>query len=96
MPSIGRSTRAELEDDDVEVSNGVARLTGTVDSQTDRLSALTTARSVPGIRSAIDELRIDAPDVDATAEKRDRLEANCDTAAFDGNAQNDAGDAPLR
>jgi osmotically-inducible protein OsmY len=92
------AARAELKDDDVnvEVSNGVARLTGTVDSQTDRMSALTTARSVPGIRSAIDDLKIDASDVDAAAKVNDGLEANRDTDAFDGDAQNDAGDAPLR
>jgi hypothetical protein len=60
------------------------------------MSALTTARSVPGIRSAIDDLKIDASDVDAAAKVNDGLEANRDTDAFDGDAQNDAGDAPLR
>jgi osmotically-inducible protein OsmY len=51
----------DLEDHEVEVavSNGVARLTGTVDSSADRLAALTCARGVPGVRSAIDDLRIE-------------------------------------
>jgi hyperosmotically inducible protein len=51
----------DLEDDDidVEVSNGVARLSGTVESGADRLVALTCARAVPGIRSAIDDLRVE-------------------------------------
>jgi hyperosmotically inducible protein len=52
--------RQELSDAkiDVEVSNGVARLTGSVASQSDRLIALATVRSVPGVRSVIDELNV--------------------------------------
>lgn len=55
------SARSELDDADlsVEVSNGVARLSGTVKSQVDRLAALTTARSVPGVRSVIGDLRVE-------------------------------------
>ena len=55
--------RPELSDAkiDSEVSNGVARLTGSVASQSDRLTALSTVRSVPGVRSVIDELTINAP-----------------------------------
>jgi len=96
-------SRADLKDDDVdvEVSNGVVRLTGEVDSQSDRLSALTTARSVAGVRSTIDELKINASS-DASAsnerervEKQDRMERNRDTDAYDGSAQHDAGEAPL-
>jgi hyperosmotically inducible protein len=51
----------ELDDDDIDVavSNGVARLTGTVDSGADRMAALTCARAVPGVRSAIDDLHIE-------------------------------------
>ena len=45
----------------VEVSKGVARLTGSVESQSDRLLALTSARSVPGVRSVIDALNVNAP-----------------------------------
>jgi len=43
---------------DVEVKNGVVRLTGKVKGQTDRLSALTTARSTPGVRSVVDDLQV--------------------------------------
>ncbi len=52
--------RQELSDAkiDVEVSNGVARLTGSAESQSDRLVALATVRSVPGVRSVIDELNV--------------------------------------
>jgi hyperosmotically inducible protein len=92
---------AELDDADidVEVSNGIARLKGTVESQSDRLNALISARGVPGIRSAIDELKVDASDASTDAgarrEKEDQLERNRDTGPYDGDAQNDAGDAPL-
>jgi len=41
-----------------DVKNGVARLTGTVDSETQRLEAAIAARSVPGVRSVRDELKI--------------------------------------
>jgi len=43
---------------DVEVKNGVVRLTGKVERQTDRLSALTIARSTPGVRSVVDDLQV--------------------------------------
>jgi len=43
---------------DVEVKNGVVRLTGKVERQTDRLSALTTARATPGVRSVVDDLQV--------------------------------------
>jgi hyperosmotically inducible protein len=43
---------------DVQVSGGVVRLTGTVPSQTDRLQALTLARSTSGVRSVVDQLQI--------------------------------------
>lgn len=51
---------AELDDADinVEVANGVARLTGTVDGHGDRLRALTSARTTPGVRAVVDELRV--------------------------------------
>lgn len=45
---------------DVEVANGVARLTGTVRSQSDRLSALTVARTTDGVRSVIGDLNVKA------------------------------------
>jgi hyperosmotically inducible periplasmic protein len=43
---------------DIEVSNGVARLTGTVDSAADRLRAAAVARTAPGVRAIRDDLRV--------------------------------------
>ena len=43
----------------VEVSDGVARLTGTVNSQNDRLVAALNARSVTGVRAVRDDLRVE-------------------------------------
>jgi hyperosmotically inducible periplasmic protein len=49
-----------LKDVDVEVKNGVVRLTGSVGSQSDRLAALTTARTSEGVRSVVgDGLRVE-------------------------------------
>jgi hyperosmotically inducible protein len=45
-------------DIDIEVKNGVVRLTGTVPSQNHRVTAATAARSVDGVRSVQDDLRI--------------------------------------
>jgi hyperosmotically inducible protein len=42
----------------VEVANGVARLTGTVLSQSDRLTALTLARTNDGVRSVVGDLTV--------------------------------------
>lgn len=42
----------------VEVKNGVARLTGTVPSQVDRLSVAVVARSTGGVRSVTNELAV--------------------------------------
>jgi osmotically-inducible protein OsmY len=55
--------RDSLEDAniDVAVKNGVVRLTGTVASQSDRLTALTVARSTPGVGSVIDALELKRP-----------------------------------
>ena len=54
------STRDSLDDAniDVAVKNGVVRLTGTVASQSDRLTALTLARSTEGVGSVIDGLEL--------------------------------------
>ena len=55
-------TRQDLADSKigVEVQNGVVRLTGKVASQTDRLAALTTARTSDGVRSVVgDDLRVE-------------------------------------
>ena len=53
--------RDELADSDIdiEVENGVVRLTGQVESQSDRLAALTTARTSDGVRSVIGDLRVE-------------------------------------
>ncbi|MGH7291033.1 MAG: BON domain-containing protein, partial [Myxococcota bacterium] len=50
---------------DVEVSNGVARLTGTVPSQGDHVTALTVARSTAGVKKVIDDLELSPPSVSA-------------------------------
>ena len=52
-------------DIDVAVSNGVARLTGTVESRRDQLTALTVARTTDGVKKVIDDLRLEAPAVSA-------------------------------
>ena len=59
IPDIG-------DDVAVEVSNGTVRLTGTVDSQGERLQAITTARATTGVRSVVDSLQIDSDDQHAT------------------------------
>ena len=48
---------------DVGVSNGVARLTGTVQSRSDQVTALTVARATPGVVRVIDDLRLAPPAV---------------------------------
>jgi osmotically-inducible protein OsmY len=45
----------------VEVKKGIARLTGTVESPSDRLVVLTVARSTAGVRGLIDDLRLETP-----------------------------------
>jgi len=52
--------RADLKDADIDaqVKNGVARLTGTVRSEEQRLSAAVAARSTPGVRSVEQDLTI--------------------------------------
>jgi osmotically-inducible protein OsmY len=55
IPDIG-------DDVSVEVSNGTVRLTGTVDSQGERLQAITTARATTGVRSVVDSLQVDSDD----------------------------------
>jgi len=42
----------------VATENGVVRLTGSVASQRDRMTALTVARSTPGVKSIIDDLEL--------------------------------------
>ena len=52
--------RPELSDAsiDVDVENGVARLTGTVPTEEQRLTAGLAARSVTGLKSVHDDLRV--------------------------------------
>lgn len=55
------SERAALEGDniDVEVANGVVRLSGSVEQSGDRMIALSLARSTEGVRSVVDGLRVE-------------------------------------
>jgi hyperosmotically inducible protein len=59
--------RKELADDKIEVDvrNGVARLTGRVKTQGDRLVALVVARTSTGVRGLLDELRVEEQEVSA-------------------------------
>jgi hyperosmotically inducible protein len=50
----------DFEDIDIEVKNGVVRLTGTVPNGVRRLEAAEAARTVPGVRSVEDDLRLAA------------------------------------
>jgi hyperosmotically inducible protein len=52
--------RDELKGVDVDVKNGVARLTGTVQSEQNRLDAAMAARATAGVRAVEDDLRISA------------------------------------
>ena len=56
-------SRDTLEDADIDVAveNGVVRLTGTVATQRDRLTALTLARGTDGVGSVIDGLELKRP-----------------------------------
>jgi hyperosmotically inducible protein len=51
--------RVRESDIDVQVADGVVRLSGTVPSQTDRLAALTAAKSSEGVRSVVGDLRVE-------------------------------------
>jgi osmotically-inducible protein OsmY len=50
--------REDLDDIEVEVADGVARLTGEVDSVTTQLAAATLVRSVQGVKSVVNDLRL--------------------------------------
>jgi osmotically-inducible protein OsmY len=50
--------RDDLRDIDVDVENGVARLTGRVPEPTDRLQASLVVRSARGVRSVKNNLRV--------------------------------------
>ena len=55
----------DLKDVDVEVKNGVVRLSGTVPTEEHRLGAAITARATAGVRSVQDDLRIRKDRADA-------------------------------
>lgn len=61
LEQLGTHDSLEDSDIDVAVKNGVVRLTGTVTSQGDRLTALTLARATPGVGSVIDGLELKRP-----------------------------------
>ena len=42
----------------IEVKNGIARLTGDVQSQSDRITALTVTRATEGVRGLVDDLKL--------------------------------------
>jgi osmotically-inducible protein OsmY len=44
---------------DVEVKNGVVRLTGELEREAQRLTAVTTARGVPGVKAVTNDLRLE-------------------------------------
>jgi hyperosmotically inducible protein len=58
---LGAQDSLEDANIDVAVENGVVRLTGTVASQGDRLTALTVARATTGVGSVIDGLELKRP-----------------------------------
>ena len=56
--SAALKEHSDLNDLGVEVKNGVARLTGSVDSGSDRLEAVVIARSTKGVRAVHDDMTI--------------------------------------
>jgi hyperosmotically inducible periplasmic protein len=45
----------------IEVKNGIARLTGDVKSESDRMTALTVTRTTSGVRGLVDDLKLELP-----------------------------------
>lgn len=62
---IGEESALSDSDIDVEVEAGVARLSGTVESRSDQVMALTVARATPGVQRVIDDLRLASSPVSA-------------------------------
>jgi osmotically-inducible protein OsmY len=60
---IGEESALSDSEIHVEVEAGVARLTGTVKSRSDQVTALTVARATPGVQRVIDDLRLTASPV---------------------------------
>jgi osmotically-inducible protein OsmY len=63
---LGANPRLKGTDIDVDVKNGVARLTGSVESQSDRITALTVTRATTGVRGLVDDLKVVPPSVSAS------------------------------
>lgn len=58
--ALASSKKVDQGDIDVSVKDGIVRLTGEVDSESDRLAAGFVARSTPGVRAVlVDDLRIE-------------------------------------
>jgi hyperosmotically inducible protein len=57
---LDANERLKRSDIDVDVKNGVVRLTGSVASQSDRITALTLTRGTAGVRGILDELNVTA------------------------------------
>jgi hyperosmotically inducible periplasmic protein len=60
---LGARGDLESADIDVAVSSGVARLTGSVNTQVDRITAITVTRGTTGVRAVLDELELNPPAV---------------------------------
>jgi hyperosmotically inducible protein len=58
--ALAKRSDLDAADIDVDVSNGIARLTGTVPTQSQRLTAAVVARAATGVRAVRDELRVEA------------------------------------
>lgn len=58
--ALAQRTDLREADIDVDVQNGVARLTGTVPSESQRLMAAVVARTATGVRAVRDDLRVEA------------------------------------
>ena len=57
--ALGKQDNLKAAKIDVDVENGVARLTGTVRSQADRLRAAVLTRTTSGVRALKDGLRVE-------------------------------------
>jgi osmotically-inducible protein OsmY len=58
--TLAGSSSLHRDDIDVEVKDGIVRLTGSVPSESDRLAAGFAARKTPGVRAVlVDDLRIE-------------------------------------
>jgi hyperosmotically inducible periplasmic protein len=58
---LGQSDTLAKADLEVDVKNGVARLTGTVASSEDRLRAAVLTRTTPGVRAVTEEIQVQTP-----------------------------------